>query len=78
MHQFGHGDQPVYGFFDLFCSLQPNGTEYHLIEQVQICLNKDFTPKSCGVEYEEYLLKYAPQSSCPRKYDFNYPPIQHV
>ncbi|XP_045193821.2 ribonuclease Oy-like [Mercenaria mercenaria] len=26
---------------------QKNGSEYHLIDQVQICLNKDFTPRSC-------------------------------
>ncbi|XP_053401119.1 ribonuclease Oy-like isoform X6 [Mercenaria mercenaria] len=87
---------------------EKNGSVYHLIDQVQICLNKDFTPRSCmdGTIYPSgyYHTKgnnslsnfekgekngligrrsshhhyHEPQSTCPKKYSFNYPPIHQV
>ncbi|KAL4234457.1 Ribonuclease T2 [Mactra antiquata] len=72
-----------------------NGTTYHLISQLEICLSKDFTPRSCDSGYQpirdeinelynndghwwHHNWKNPPQSTCPKKYKFSYPPIHQT
>lgn len=69
---------------------------------MQICLNKNFTVRSCypdshPIKFADTSLKgnytpelnekfnlighhkqHEPQSNCPRKYDFYYPPVHDV
>jgi len=73
------GQEPVLG-----CTYEklPDGTPFHLIEQIEICLDKSFSVISCYDPETSKLGKNGhvrePYSNCPRNYAFSYPLIKHL
>lgn len=87
-----------------------NGSKLHMISQIEICLDKQFKPRTCYSKMEKgdkpddnvnsnrvivqtmqneddtlYFKRHSkkshshagPQSDCPRKYEFYYPPMHY-